>query len=122
MLADRVAIALHHFARHGAEDRLVGEQVKKARRRLGQLDLQRVAVERAQAFHGAVVVERLARLQRLLAQGIEPQQAGRLEHEQHGALPARVIKALPCVHIVRRDELARLAAKGRIIGEQDARL
>ncbi len=75
MVADGLAVELVHFARHGAEEAGVGDGVDEARARALELELQGVAVERANALHRAVVVERLVALQRLLAQRLEADHA-----------------------------------------------
>ena len=62
---DVVAVGLDHLARHRAVQSLESASVvEEARPRLGELELQRVAVERAQALDLAVVVERLLVAQR----------------------------------------------------------
>ena len=74
MRHDVVAVGLHHFARHRRiRDR--GERRREARPRLGELELQRVAVERANALDVAVVVERLFLAQRAVAHLFEADDA-----------------------------------------------
>ena len=116
-----VAIGLDDLAR----DRRVrarGERRREARARLGELELQRVAVERAQAFGDAVVVERLLVAQRTRPDLLETEDALLGERGVRRALERRVVDALERVHVVGGDELARLALERRVVGEADAAL
>ena len=85
--------------------------------RLVQPELQRVAVERAQALDRLVVVE-LARR----ARGIDdrPRADDEIGDDRRAAAPpVRVHPALVRIDVVLGDELARLAAERRIVGEAD---
>ena len=64
---DLIRVRLDHFARYCAEQVTSCEGMQKARLRFLELELKRVLIERAQPFDRSVIVERLLRLQRLLA-------------------------------------------------------
>jgi hypothetical protein len=98
-----VAVHLHHFARDRAEDAAVGEVVDEAGLGFGQPDLERVPVERPQAFDFAAVVE-LAGGLRLLAQVVQADQLRVAQRRIQRALPARVVDALGRVDVVVRRE------------------
>ena len=118
LLHRAIRIGLDHLARHRAAEVAVGEVVQHVRHRLVEHDAQRVAVDGAQAFHVAVVVE--------LAAG-----EGGLAHRVHAddelveeieirRLALRVEVALHRVDVILRDELALLALERRVVGEVDA--
>ena len=121
MLHHVVEVGLDDLARHRADDRRVAEMVGEARARRGELELQRVAVERAHAGHVAVVVEGLA-AERGQAQVVESEDLVFLDRRQVRALPARIEDALDRVDVVGGDELAPLAAERGVVREIDARL
>ena len=83
-------------------------------------DLQRVAVERAQALDRRVEIE-LARLLRRLDDGPRAEdQVG--EDRTAGAASVGIEPALVRIDVVLGGELARLALERRIVGEQDSAL
>ena len=120
VLHDAVAVELDDLARHRTRHRRVAEVVGEARVRHAEPELDRVAVERAQALDFAVVIERLA-LQRRRAHVVDAEQLVVLERGVARALPARVEVALDRIHVVGRGELAAHALEGRIVGEVDPR-
>ena len=119
VLVDAVAVGLDDLARDRARHRGVAQHIGQARIAAGQAQLQRVAVEGAQARGLAVVVERLAG-QRLRAQRAQAEDLLLLDGRQMRALPARIEVALQAVDVVCRGQLARPTVEGRIVGEEDA--
>src|SRR6476619_2214584 len=84
------------------------------------MDLERVAVHRAKTGKVGVVVETTAALRAFdrLARARES-----VGHDlRTGRAHARIDRALPRVHVVRRDEFARAALEGRVVDESDAGL
>ena len=112
-----IAVLLDHLARDGGglrrrqdrQERVVG---------LGQLELQRVAVERAQPLDLRVVVEPAGRL-RLRDRVVEPRQPP-AQQERVGRAHLRVDEALHRVDEVVRGELALRPLEHRVVGEVDA--
>jgi hypothetical protein len=72
---DVVAVSLDHLARHGAVAGADAQHLHEARPRRRELELDRVAVERPDARHLGVVVERLLVAQGTLPQGVEADEA-----------------------------------------------
>mmetsp|Transcript_91071 Transcript_91071/g.253552 ORF Transcript_91071/g.253552 Transcript_91071/m.253552 type:complete len:580 (-) Transcript_91071:1454-3193(-) len=122
VLHDLVAVELHHLARHGAEGGGIGEVVDEAWVAHAELELKGVAVQGLQAFDLAVVVEGLLGRHQGAAQLRQAEDLGVLEQVEVVALPLRVVVALERVDIVLRDQLALLAAEGRVVGKVDAGL
>ena len=91
---DCLAVRLDHLARDGADRSRVGDVLDEARARLLELELHRVAVERAQALDLAVVVERLRLLQRCVAQLLQAEDTPLLDADHAGLLFAGSAKRL----------------------------
>ncbi len=119
VFGDTLAVELDHLAGHRAERLRRRQHLREARRGSGEAHLEGVAVERAQALDLAVVVEGLA-AERGLAQRVVAEDLHAFDLVQVLALPARIGDALPRIHVVGGDELARLALERRIVGEDDA--
>jgi hypothetical protein len=116
---DLLAVVLDHLARDCAEQVAGGQPFRKARPRLAEPDLERVAVEGAQALDLAVVVERPLAVERRLAQLGQSEVLLGLEARPDRALVGRVGEALERIHVVLRDQLAALPLEGRIALEVD---
>src|SRR6185437_2712199 len=86
---------LDHLARHRAVEAGIGDGVEKSRARPGEAELQRVAIEQAQPFDLLVVVERPLAGDRLLAQGIDAENAFLVEPAVVRASRRRVEEPLP---------------------------
>jgi hypothetical protein len=114
-----VAVCLDHLARHRR-----GRRERQVRQKLGvrevELQAQRVAVDRLQAFDPRVVIE-LAGLRRLRLHAFRADEA--LVEQPEGATPhTRIEPALPGEDVILRDQLALAAFERGIVGEVDARL
>ncbi len=117
--AARVAVRLDDFARDGGELRR-REPRQEGVVGLDELELQRVAVERAQALDLRVVVE-LARALGLRERLVETREP--VAHEEDvGRAHLRIDEPLHRVHEVVRGELALLSLEHRVVGEVDALL
>jgi hypothetical protein len=121
MGGDLLAVHLHDLARHGAVAAGVGHVLVHSRPRVLEPALERVAVDGPQAGNLALVVERRALLQRLLAQRLEADQPHFLDAAPRRALVRRVGEALQRIDIVGSDQLAGPALERRVVGEEDAR-
>ncbi len=113
----RIAIFLDDFARDRAHRRrrhLLDQRVV----RLHEPDLQRVAIERLQAFDLRVVVELAARLR--LRDGRIAADEDALDDQIPRRGELRIEQPLPAVHVVFRDQLARLVAEHGIGRKVDA--
>jgi hypothetical protein len=114
--ANVAAGRLHHFAGDGAANQVV---VDHRVVRLGQAQLQRVAVERAQSFDRPVVVELRARLACRIDHG--PRAGHQIGHQcRSPSAQIGVEPALQRIHVVGGDELARLAPERGVVGEENA--
>ena len=91
---DLLAVHLDHLARDCAEQVTAGERLVEARARLLELEADRVAVERADAGDLAVVVERLAAVDRFLAQRGQAQELRLEDAGRRRALVGGVDEAL----------------------------
>ena len=119
MGGDVVAVGLDHLARDADGIRLA-EGGREARPRRRQPELDRVAVERAQALDLGAIVERLLLAQCALAQGVEAEDAVLVERAVEGALGGRVVHALEREDVVVGHQFARLALERRVVGEEGA--
>ena len=120
MRDDLIAVLLHHLARHRAVQVAAGEGLDEAWPAFFEPELQRVAVERAQAIDFAVVVERRLVLQRCIAQRL---QADDLQFGDRGPgrrLPARIGETLDRVDEILRHQFAPLSFECRVVLEVDA--
>ena len=115
----RVAVRLDDLARHrrGRGKREVGQKLGV---REVELELQRVAVDRLQAFDRCVVIE-LAGLPRLRQHAFRADEAP-VEHMELCAAHARIEHALPRENVILCDQLALPAFERGIVGEVDAGL
>ncbi len=120
MLGDLVAVMLDHLARHRTGQVAVGEVVEEVVVGLLEADLERVAVERAQALDRHVVVHAV-RLPRGRQDLVHPRDLA-LQQVEVGRLLLRVEVALHRVDVVLGHQLAALAVERGVVGEVDARL
>ena len=117
----RVArIGLDHLARDRAVQVALREDLHQPRPRLLRPELQRVAVERAQALDGLVVVEGLAGLAHLRVVFVEPEQLELLHFAPRRRGHGRIGEALEGVDVVLGRQLPALALEGGIVREIDA--
>ena len=121
MLGDLVAIAGHHLVRQRAIQVIACQHLlHQARPGLLGLELQRVAVERAQAFNGGVVVERCLLLDGGAAQRRQAHQPGIIKARPAGAFEGRIGKAFDAEDEILCGHFAALATEGRVVGKVDA--
>ena len=119
MGTDILAVIFDHFARQSARRAAVGQVIDEDVERRGQLDLERVAVDRLQPLDGSVVIE-LVRLARLRDRRSGAGDVGLDLADLRGA-HLRVHHALDRIDVVLRDQLALLSLERGIVGEIDAR-
>ncbi len=92
----------------------------EARARVAEFDAKRVAVERANAFDLAVIVE-LRALQRRRSNLGQAEQLRVFQQRDVLALELRVVETLDRVHVVLRDQLASLTFERRVVLKVNAR-
>ena len=115
--AVRIAVALDHLARDGRH-RARAQVAEQDVVRLVQLDADRVAVDRREAFDRRVVVELAARARRVDDLVGADHLALQVPRERRA--DARIEQPLPRVDVIGGRQLAAPAVEGRIVGEIDA--
>ena len=121
MRVDLVAVELDHLARLRADEVGAGQNAEdQTRARLGDLDLQRVAVQRLQAFDRRVVVEGLFAVERGLAHLGQAEDLVGVDPAPERTLVGRVGDALVRIDVVLRRDLAARTLERRVAREVDA--